>query len=243
MYVNIIRYTMLGLFFGTFGTMIGGIIGILIKKISNKFLSFILALTSGLMLSIVAFELIPDAMEISGIFISTIGIIMGITTMIICDLCVKSNSNFSNKSSILQAGIIISIGLALHNIPEGLAIGTGFESSLKLGISLAITIAIHDVPEGISMAIPMKNGGMSSVKVLMFVLISGLATGAGAFIGAIIGSVSEEIIAICLSFAAGAMLYVVSGELIPEYSKLYIGKWSILGNIIGFILGFIASGI
>ena len=241
--MQILKYTLLGLFFGTFGTMIGGIIGVSIKKISDKFLAFVLALASGLMISIVAFELIPDAMEISGMFISTIGIILGITAMILCDLCVKKRANSFENNSILQTGIIVSIGLALHNIPEGLAIGTGLESSLALGLSLAVTIAIHDVPEGISMAIPMKKGGMSNYKILIYVLLSGVATGIGACVGAIIGSVSKEVISICLSFSAGAMLYVVSGELTPEYSKIYIGKWAILGNIVGFILGFIASSI
>ena len=87
------------------------------------------------------------------------------------------------------------------------------------------------------MAIPMKTGGMKIYKIMTYVILSGLATGAGALIGAIIGKVSEEIIAICLSFAAGAMLYIVSGELIPESNKLYKGRISALGNMIGFIVG------
>lgn len=74
------------------------------------------------------------------------------------------------------------------------------------------------------MSVPMKNGGMSIVKVLFFVILSGVTTGIGAFFGAIIGSISETIIAISLSFAAGAMLYIVSGELIPESNKLYKGR-------------------
>lgn len=65
-------------------------------------------------------------------------------------------------------------------------------------------------PEGISMAIPMKNGGMKISKVIFYVILSGVTTGIGAFFGAIIGSISQEIIAVCLSFAAGAMLYIVS---------------------------------
>ena len=65
-------------------------------------------------------------------------------------------------------------------------------------------------PEGISMAIPMENGGMKKSQVIFLVFLSGITTGIGAFVGAIIGGISEEVIAICLSFAAGAMLYIIS---------------------------------
>ena len=87
------------------------------------------------------------------------------------------------------------------------------------------------------MAVPMKNGGMKVSKVIFYVILSGVTTGIGAFFGALIGTISEKIIAICLSFAAGAMLYIVSGELIPESNNLYKGRFSSMGNILGFILG------
>lgn len=87
------------------------------------------------------------------------------------------------------------------------------------------------------MAVPMKNGGMKMSKVILYVIVSGVTTGIGAFLGALIGTISPKIISICLSFAAGAMLYIVSGELIPESNKLYSGRMSAIGNIIGFILG------
>lgn len=239
---EILKTTLLGLFFGTFGTTIGGIIGVVIKRNSNKFLSFILSLASGLMMSIICFDLIPEALEISDILHILIGIIFGIIVMIICDLFVQNKfSNKSKGSTLLQTGIIVSIGLAIHNFPEGLAIGSGFESSLKLGLSLALAIAIHDIPEGISMAVPMKNGGMKASKVIYLVVLSGITTGIGAFFGAIIGSISEKIISICLSFAAGAMLYIVSGELVPESNKLYKGRMTAVGNMLGFLLGILAT--
>lgn len=75
---------------------------------------------------------------------------------------------------------------------------------------MAIAICLHDIPEGISMAVPMKNGGMKASKVIYYVVLSGVTTGIGAFVGSIIGSISETVIAMCLSFAAGAMLYIVS---------------------------------
>lgn len=245
---NILQTTILGLFFGTFGTAIGGIIGVCFKNTSNKFISFILSFASGLMMSIICFDLIPEALVINDIFSVIIGVIIGAISMILCDLIVqkrfKYNNNTKNKKeSLLKTGIIVSVGLALHNFPEGLAIGSGFEASISLGTSLALAICLHDIPEGISMAVPMKNGGMKVSKVILLVILSGITTGIGAFFGAIVGSISEQIISICLSFAAGAMLYIVSGELIPESNKLYKGKLSSVGNMIGFIIGILATTI
>lgn len=152
--VDIIKTTLIGLFFGTFGTTLGGIIGIIIKKHSNKFLSFILAFASGLMMAVICFDLIPEALGISTIVNAVIGIIIGIIAMICCDLLVEKKFNNNTKlkkekNSLLKTGIIVSIGLAIHNFPEGLAIGSGFEASIKLGFSLALAICLHDIPEGI----------------------------------------------------------------------------------------------
>ena len=192
-------------------------------------------------MSIICFDLIPEALEISGIQNVIFGIISGVVIMIFCEMLVNKkftiNAVDNNKNSLLRTGIIISIGLAIHNFPEGLAIGSGFGASIKLGISLAIAICLHDIPEGISMAVPMKNGGMEKGKVILYVLLSGITTGIGALIGGIIVNISKEIISLCLSLAAGAMLYIVSGELIPESNKLYSGKTSTLGNISGFLIG------
>ena len=188
---TIIKTTLVGLFFGTFGTTLGGIIGIRLKRTSNKFLSFILSFASGLMTAIICFELIPEAMEIASLPVVILGIILGIGMMIICDIFVdnmfKKREKTANKinskkdikniraieqtdkknindninenirkekielkrNSLLKTGLIVSIGLAIHNFPEGLAIGSGFEASIKLGLSLAIAICFHDIPEGI----------------------------------------------------------------------------------------------
>ena len=134
---EILKTTILGLFFGTFGTTLGGIIGVLIKKQSNKFLGFILSFASGLMMSIICFDLIPEALEISDISKVIMGIILGILIMIFCDLLVQKRFNIKNNSeknrinnNLLKVGMVVSIGLAIHNFPEGLAIGAGFDIHL-----------------------------------------------------------------------------------------------------------------
>ena len=245
---EILKTTLIGLFFGTFGTTIGGIIGVKFKNPSKKFLSFILAFASGLMLAIVCFDLLPEAFNLTNLPTAFLGIFLGIVMMIICDLLVDKKFNNSNKfkqnkNDLLKTGIIVSIGLALHNFPEGLAIGSGFGASIKLGLSLAIAICLHDIPEGISMAVPMKNGGIKKGKVIFYVVLSGITTGIGAFFGAIIGEISQSVIAMCLAFAAGAMIYIVSGELTPEANSLYKGRMSAIGSILGLLIGIFAMSI
>lgn len=244
--MEILKTCFLGLFFGTFGTTLGGIIGCIFNKVSNRFLSFILSFTSGLMMSVICFDLIPEALEISNIFMTIFGILFGIFAMIYCDLLIQKKFRVDKKirsNNLLKTGIIVSIGLAIHNFPEGLAIGSGFDVSTRLGMGLAIAICLHDIPEGISMAVPMKNGGMKIWKVLLYVILSGVTTGIGTLTGAIIGNISQTIIAMSLGFAAGAMLYIVSGELIPESNNLYKGRIGAVGNMLGFIIGIVATKI
>ena len=116
--------------------------------------------------------------------------------------------NRPSNRILLKAGIVIGIGLCIHNFPEGLAIGSGFEASNKLGISLAIAICLHDFPEGIAMAVPLKQGGYGKFKVIFYTALSGITTGLGALAGALIGNVSSEAIGLSLGFAGGAMLYI-----------------------------------
>lgn len=238
---NLLDITEIGLFFGMIGTTIGGVVGANLKIKNNKIIGFVLEFAAGLMTAIICFDLIPEALNISSIGIVLLGIFLGIAGMICCSFIVNKKIRKEKSNNISKMGIIICIGLAIHNLPEGLAIGAGFEMSRKLGVSLAIAIAIHDFPEGISIALPMKQGGMNSRKAILYTMLSGFTTGIGAFFGAFIGEISLFWIAISLSLAAGTMLYIVSCELIPESNNLYKGRFSALGNIIGIVIGIVAK--
>ena len=237
---QITNISLIGLFAGMIGTTIGGILGISFPNTSKKLLSFILEIASGLMTSIICFDLIPESLHIADITITLIGIIFGIILMFGCNnfisIHTKSNPLLKNNT-LLRTGLIISIGLAIHNLPEGLAIGAGFDSSIDLGIKLAVAIALHDVPEGISISLPLNSSGVSKFKAVIITFISGISTGIGTLIGALIGNISLRFIGFSLSFAAGAMLYIVACELIPESQKIYSGKLASLGYISGIILG------
>lgn len=237
--------TFYGLLFGIVGTTLGGILGAFLTITSKKTLSFILEFAAGIMTAIICFELIPESLKIVNMSSCILGIFFGILIMIICNKIVNkhcNNKNFSNNS-LLRTGFIMSIGLAMHNFPEGLAIGAGFGASYHLGFALAAAIAFHDIPEGISISLPLKAGGINKYKAIFITATSGLFTGLGTFFGAIIGNISKELIGLSLAFAAGAMLYIVSCELIPESKKLYLGRFPSLGNILGFIIGVLSQNI
>ena len=93
------------------------------------------------------------------------------------------------------------------------------------------------------MAVPMKNGGMKISKVIFYVILSGITTGVGAFFGAIVGSISEQVIAICLSFAARSNVIYCIRRVNTRANQLYHGRMTALGNIIGFLLGILATRI
>lgn len=238
-----------GLLFGIIGTSFGGFIGAFFKVSSNKYLSFTLEFAAGLMTSIICFDLIPESLEIIDITPCILGILSGILTMIFCNKIVTlysiNSTNFNNKkhSSLFQTGIIIALGLAIHNFPEGLAIGAGFETSNTLGLKLAIAIALHDIPEGISIALPLRLSGSSKTKSIVITTISGLTTGLGAFFGVLIGNISPVFIGLSLSFAAGCMLYILSCELIPESKKRYSGRLGSLGFMLGLISGLLTKAL
>lgn len=236
---NIVHITLTGFLVGVIGTGLGGMLALSLGKPGNRILSPILGFSAGIMLTIVCFDLLPEAFERAKFLIGLAGIIIGVIITIFIDELVRSrrSAKISSNTNLLKMGRLIGLGVALHNFPEGLAIGSGFMATKELGIGISIVIALHNIPEGMSMAAPMRVGGMSRLKSILSTFLVGLPMGIGAFIGAVLGEISGAFIAFCLSFAGGTMLYITCGELIPNSSKLYGGRTSTIGLILGFIVG------
>jgi ZIP family zinc transporter len=241
----LMNVTMIGFLSGIIGTGGGGLASFLINKRGNRFMSFILEFSGGLMMAVVCFDLLPEAFELGGLKFGIAGIIIGVIVIVYLENILNQFDSkkkvTTSNNRLLRAGILMGTGIALHNLPEGIAIGSGFGASTTLGLGLAFVIAIHDIPEGLAMALPMKAGGMKSLRVLVYTLLAGIPTGFGAFVGALLGEISDELISLCLGFAGGAMLYIVCGDIIPESKMIYKGRISTIGNILGIILGTIIS--
>lgn len=240
---HLIKVTILGLISGIIGTGIGGLAAFFVTNITNRILCFILEFSAGLMTAVVCFELIPEAFELGGTFCTFAGIFFGVFIVLLIENSMKNSQliKSSKNKGLLRAGILMSIAIALHNFPEGFAVGSGFEASTSLGLTITAIIIIHDIPEGVAMAVPMRAGGLPKLKTFMYTILSGVPMGLGALFGSALGGISKSFIAACLGFASGAMLYIVYGELVPESKRLYLGRLSSLGNVLGIICGIIVS--
>lgn len=241
---RILAVTIIGFISGMVGTGLGGIVVFFMNRPGRRFMAVLLGFTGGIMLSVVCFDLIPQAFEIGGMCIGFLGIILGVLGVLIMDLIMPDISDkiATNKNApFIKSGILLGLGIAVHNFPEGLAVGSGFAAGDYIGIRLALIIALHDMPEGIAMAVPLRIGGYSRIKVLIYTILAGIPTGIGAFIGEMLGGISNIFISLCMGFAGGAMLYITCGELIPKTQSIHKGRISTAGMIIGLLCGLYIS--
>lgn len=232
----------MGLVAGVLGTGLGGLITVLIGRPSDKVLSFILGFSGGIMLAIIFSDLLPEAFAIAGGTETFIGLLLGTGLITLVDIILPHTHIFSEdteRSHFVRAGAILGLGIAMHNFPEGLAIGTGYIVSTTTGMSLVVAMIAQNIPEGMAMAAPMVAGGMGYYRCVILAGLSGLPMGIGAYLGAEIGSVSPATLSFSLGFAAGAMLYIVFDELIPEAQQLAEGHSGTFGAVAGVITGII----
>ncbi|MCR8746055.1 ZIP family metal transporter [Romboutsia lituseburensis] len=218
----IIKITLIGLLAGVIGTGAGGIISALFKKNVDRYLDFFMGLSGGIMLAVVVFDLMKESMDMMGVSYTVIFTFVGV----LLTMYIKTKMDVSKE---MKSGYLIFISILLHNLPEGLAIGSSFMSTEALGLTLAIVIGIHNIPEGLAMALSLVGSKMKISKVILFTVIAGIPMGIGSFLGAYFGAAFNSLIGIFLATAAGTMMYVVLEEIFPKSRSLYC--------IIGFLVG------
>ena len=211
---------------GILGTGAGGLIGLIFKDKSRSTISCLLSFAAGVMLSIVFFDLIPEAVDIFGLIPTIFSIVAGVLAVWVLDWIINQltkhngasavNVSGDSKGAMLRSGMVIFAAIALHNFPEGMAIGSGGAHSQQMGLLLAILIALHDIPEGVSIAVPLMEGGMGKKKAVIMTALSGTPTLLGGLAGGLIGSMGEGYVAASLGIAGGAMLYVTFCEILPQ---------------------------
>ncbi|MFO8059350.1 MAG: ZIP family metal transporter [Bacillota bacterium] len=246
--MDLLHITLVGLIAGVLGTGAGGLIAVFTHRRARMSLGGLLGFSAGVMLAVVFHELIPEALEGGGFGAGMAGVIFGALLMLSLDRILPhihlsaSAGNSRRENDFIRSGLLLGLGIALHNFPEGLAIGTSYAYSAQVGLSIAAVLAVHNLPEGMAMAIPLSAGNVSSFKVWICTLAAGLPMGVGALLGGWIGTISGTFLGVGLGFAAGAMLYIVCHELIPGAQRRSQGYVATFGIVFGVLLGIALLG-
>ena len=243
----------LGLAIPFLGTTLGAAMVFLMKKEMNKKVEkILLGFASGVMIAASVWSLLIPSIEMAETqgkvawIPAAIGFLLGIVFLLVLDSIVPhmhlESKNPEGIKSKLKKTTMMVFAVTLHNIPEGMAVGVTFAGALaqKTGITiagafaLAIGIAIQNFPEGAIISMPLKSEGVSKTKAFLYGALSGIVEPIGAIITILLTNAVVPILPYLLSFAAGAMIYVVVEELIPESQA---GEHSNIGTI-GVAIGF-----
>ncbi len=269
---------------GVVGTGLGGLIGVLFTRNSEKIVSLLLSFAGGVMLCIVCLDLLSTALsqvpDSNGHVLFVVAMTaVGFTLIYLLNAVIDRKTNPQVKhidkdhpktadqlselihsdhydehkkeyeqtkaqkslSQLFIAGLVMAFAIALHNFPEGMVIGASYASDEITGsvggLATAIVIGLHNIPEGMAVSVPLVAGGMKKLKATLLTAVTGIPTILGAMFGYFLGTLSPVMLALSLSFASGAMLYVVFGELLPEAILMWRSKAPAFAMLVGLLVG------
>jgi len=244
--VEKVIFSCIGILIPFLGTSLGSAFVFFLKKNMNeKFQKIIVGFAAGVMIAASVWSLILPSVEMAeNTYVhawipAAIGLLLGVIFLIVVNKVAESLEKKKNKKKMNM----LAFSVTLHNIPEGMAVGVCFAGFLSgnsgilllEAMVLAIGIAIQNIPEGAIISMPIKMEGKSKFKAFTTGVLSGIVEPIAAFLTVLLLNLVVPLLPYLLSFAAGAMIYVVVEELIPE---IHEGKKSTLG-VIGVTLGFV----
>lgn len=238
--MNYLTETVIGIVLPFLGTSIGAAAVFFIKgKADPRFHRAMLGFAAGVMTAASVWSLIIPSIETAGTWIPAVtGFLCGTAAMMLLDYLVPNFDLDTGKVPKLGESLMLFIAVTLHNIPEGMAVGVAFSGAMSgilpvsEAMTLAIGISVQNFPEGTIISAPLVTDGMDKKRAFLYGVVSGAVEPIASVITVLLTWLVAPILPYLLSFAAGAMIYVVSQELIPE-AKSRIGT---AGTAVGFAL-------
>ena len=228
-------------------TGLGALPALFLKNVSDRIFNSLLGAAAGVMLAATVFSLIIPGMDFGnitwpgkGLWIVSAGMLIGALFLHFADeklphLHFESN-NKEHLDSLQKISLFI-IAITIHNFPEGMAVGVSFGSGdLNNGLALSVAIALQNIPEGLAVALPLVGLGYNRWKAVGIATLTGLVEPIGGLFGITMVTVFTPILPIAMGFAAGAMLFVISEEIIPETHSKGRSRYATFALMGGFIL-------
>ncbi len=220
-------------------TIVGGAFGLIFKRTTKPFTDGVLSFAAGVMLAAAFIGLIVPSIEQGGVYLATLGIFLGALLVNFLDLFVPLTVNAKKYAynDRLRRVILFVIAIAFHNLPEGIAAGVGLGAGEGAeGFLIAIAIALQNLPEGLIVTVSMMGAGVKPIKAFLVSALTGVIEIFGTFLGYFAVEISSTMLPLILTLAGGAMLYVISEEMIPETHSEDSGKLSTYFLLFGFSL-------
>lgn len=243
MYIDpIVIYAIFLSFLAGIATTIGGLLGLFIRKPTQRFLWFSLAFSAGILIQISFVELLMNSINLIGFLWANLFFIAGISLIYVIDVLVPhqyiAERTGSKDSKLMKTGILTALGISIHNFPEGFATFAATMFSLDMGIILAVAIAIHNIPEGFSVYVPIYLATGDRKKAFLYSFSTGIFEMLGALIGGLflLQFLTDYLVNSILAFIAGIMVYVSLDELLPSAYGDGKGHLAALGIILGIVV-------
>ncbi len=229
-------------------TTIGSFISFIIKEPSKKFISIIMGFSAGVMILISFVELLQQSIESTSFLVGLLFFFMGMGIMFLIDVTIshqyefeKPDFNENNEISgkkLQKTSVLITLGIFIHNFPEGMATFVGTLKSVELGLLLAFAIALHNIPEGIAVAVPIYKSTGSRKKAFFWSFMSGVSEPIGALIIGLIlyPFINDFLLGAMLAIVGGFMVYISLDELLPASNYSENEHISILGIMFGMFI-------
>jgi len=221
-------------------TILGALAVFFVHKVSEKFLDVCMGFAAGVMLAATFFGLISPAIRLGGIWKTVIGILLGALFLILIEKAIPHMhrvAGIQGPPVKLSKLTLLILAITIHNFPEGLAVGVGFaQGNITAGIILAAGIGMQNIIEGLTVALPLFRSKRNALQAFLIASVTCVVEPIGGFLGISIVSLGKFLTPYGLAFAAGAMLFVTSEEVIPETHS----RGNIREATIGLILGFVA---
>jgi ZIP family zinc transporter len=228
-------------------TGLGALPTLFFSSISKNLFNSLLGAAAGVMLAATAFSLLVPGMAYGnliwpgkGIYVVTMGMLIGALFLHFADRQlphVHFDSISDTHLSSLKKVWLFIIAITIHNFPEGMSVGVSFGSGeMKNGVVLAIAIALQNIPEGLAVALPLLGLGYSKWRAVGIATLTGLVEPIGGLLGITMVTIFQPILPVAMGFAAGAMLFVISEEIIPETHSDGHSRPATFALMIGFII-------
>jgi ZIP family zinc transporter len=220
--------------------VVGALPALWIKQVSQRSLDGMLGFGAGVMLAATSVSLVIPAIEIGGMGVAAGGLSLGAIFVHLLDRWIPHEHliiGSEGPSAKLRRFWLFVFAIAIHNFPEGLAVGIGFGSGeIGMAAALAIGIILHNLPEGLVIFLPFVALGVGKKRALYYTALTGAAEFFGALLGLFLVIMVAPLLPWGLAFAGGAMLFVVSDEIIPESHRYSHERPATFGLIVGFLL-------